>query len=212
MTSEPGVLAIFHEARAGREAEYDAWYQTEHLVERLSVPGFLYGRRYKGIPGTIGYFAFYVVTSPAVLTSKPYLERLDNPTPMTRRMMAEVFFNMNRTVCTRKARCGHFRGAYTVVARLTRPPDEAALSTALDKLAADTAVAGGEIWIAADAGVQVSEEEKLRGGDRRITGALVIDTLYQADAEAIGKELKKQFPDSDVGTFAFLCEIGRGDL
>jgi hypothetical protein len=212
MTPEPGVLAIFHECRPGREAEYDAWYQTEHLVERLSVPGFQFGRRYKGIAGTIGYCAFYLVESPAVLTSKPYLERLDNPTPMTRKMMSEVFFNMNRTVCFRKPRRGNFRGAYTVVARFSRSPDDAALSATLDKLTARTAVAGGEIWVAADAGVPVSAEEKLRGGDSRIAGALVVDTLLQADAETIGTELRKQFAGADVGIYAFLCEIGRGDL
>ena len=61
--------------------------------------------------------------------------------------------------------------------------------------AADTSVAGGEIWIALDAaGMPVSMEEKLRGGDKKIAGALMIDTLYQEDAEAVGAQLAKQFP------------------
>jgi len=213
MTALPGILAIFNDCRAGREAEFEAWFQGEHLLERLAVPGFLFGRRHRAISGTAGYFNYYLVETPDVLTSKPYLERLDHPTPMTRTIMSEVFVNMNRTVCRRVARRGGFRGAFTVTARFSRPPDEAMLSGMLEKLTADTAVAGGEIWIALDpAGMPVSMEEKLRGGDKKIAGALMIDTLYQDDAETVGAQLAKQFPDADVGVFRVLCQIGRGDL
>jgi hypothetical protein len=213
MTALPGILAIFNDCRAGREAEFEAWFQGEHLLERLAVPGFLFGRRHRAISGTAGYFNYYLVETPDVLTSKPYLERLDDPTPMTRTIMSEVFVNMNRTVCRRVARRGGFRGAFTVTARFSRSPDEAVLSGVLEKLTADTAVAGGEIWIALDpAGMPVSMEEKLRGGDKKIAGALMIDTLYQDDAETVGAQLAKQFPDADVGVFRVLCQIGRGDL
>ncbi len=64
-----------------------------------------------------------VVESPAVLTSQPYLERLDNPTPMTRKVMSEIFLNMNRTVCHRTLRRGGFRGAYAVTVRFNEVPD-----------------------------------------------------------------------------------------
>src|SRR4029077_15712239 len=168
--------------------------------ERLAVPGFLFGRRHKAIAGAPGYFNFYMVETPAVLTSKPYLERLDNPTPMTRTIMSEVFVNMNRTVCRRAARRAHVRGAIVAAARFNRTPDEAVLSGLLEKLTADTAVAGGEIWIAlAPAGMPVSMEEKLRGGDKKIAGALLIDTLYQEHSEAIGGQLAQQFPGADIG-------------
>jgi hypothetical protein len=213
MSEQPGILAIFNDCRAGREAEFEAWFQGEHLIERLSVPGFLFGRRHKAISGTPGYFNFYMVETPAVLTSKPYLERLDHPTPMTHTIMSEVFINMNRTVCRRTVRRGHFRGAFTVAARFNRTPDAAALSGVLDKLTADPAVAGGEIWIALDpAGMPVSKEEQLRGGDKKIAGALLIDTLYQEHAEAIGAQWAKEFPGAEICVYRVLCQIGRGDL
>jgi hypothetical protein len=213
MTGQPGILAIFNDCRAGRETEFEAWFQGEHLLERLSVPGFLFGRRHKAISGASGYFNFYLVETPEVLTSKYYLERLDHPTPMTHTIMSEVFINMNRTVCRRTARHGSFRGAFAVTARFDQRPDEATLSAVLEKLGADPAVANGEIWIALDpAGMPVSTEEKLRGGDKKIAGALMIDTLYQERAEALGAQMAKQFPGADVGVFRVLCQIGRGDL
>ncbi|MGA8077058.1 MAG: hypothetical protein WB868_06700 [Xanthobacteraceae bacterium] len=210
---EPGILAIFNDCRAGREAEFEAWFQGEHLIERLSVPGFLFGRRHKAVSGSPGYFNFYMVETPEVLTSKPYLERLDRPTPLTRTIMSEVFVNMNRTVCRRVARRGSFRGAVAVIARFNQKADEAALAKVLEEFTADTAIAGGEIWIALDsAGMPVSAEEKLRGGDKKIAGALMIDTLYQEAADAVGARLAKRFPDAAVGVFRVLCQIGRGDL
>jgi hypothetical protein len=213
MSGQPGILAIFNDCRAGREAEFEAWFQGEHLIERLSVPGFVFGRRHRAISGAPGYFNFYMVETPDVLTSKPYLERLDHPTPMTNTIMSEVFINMNRTVCRRTVRRGHFRGAFAAVARFNAAPDAAALSGLLEKLTADTAVAGGEIWIALDpAGMPVSKEEQLRGGDKKIAGALLVDMLYQEHAEAIGAQFAKQFPGADICVYRVLCQIGRGDL
>jgi hypothetical protein len=210
---QPGILAIFNDCRPGREAEFEEWFQGEHLLERLAVPGFLFGRRHQAISGASGYFNFYLVESPAVLTSKPYLARLDDPTPMTKKVMSEIFINMNRTVCHRTVRKGGFRGAYAVTVRFNTAPDEGALKATLDALVADPAVAGGEIWIALDPkGMPVSQEEKLRGGDKKIAGCLMIDTLRQADAEKIGADLGKKFPGTEVGVFRVLCQLGRGDL
>jgi len=211
--NQPGILAIFNDAKAGREAEFDAWFQSEHLLERLAVPGFIFGRRHQAISGSAGYFNYYLVESPAVLTSKPYLERLDNPTPMTKKIMSEVFLNMNRTVCHRTLRRGGFRGAYAVTARFNEIPDVGTLTRLSDDLLRDTNIASCEIWTAVDpAGQPVSEEERLRGGDKKIKACLMVDTLRQADAEKLGERLVKLFPAADVGVFRVLCQLGNGAL
>jgi hypothetical protein len=212
-TAQPGILAIWNDCRAGREAEFEAWFQGEHLLERLAVPGFLFGRRHQAISGSAGYFNFYVVDSPGVLKSKPYLERLDNPTSMTRKVMSEIFINMNRTVCRRAVRRGSFCGAFAVTARFNDAPDTGALASLVDTLVQDPAVAACEIWTAVDpAGMPVSIEEKLRGGDKKIKACLMIDTLRQGDAEDTGERLSKQFAAAEVGVFRVLCQLGRGDL
>ena len=209
--SQPGILAIWNDVRAGREAEFEAWFQGEHLLERLAVPGFLFGRRHEAISGSSGYFAFYLVEQPAVLTSKPYLERLDNPTPMTRKVMSEIFVNMIRTVCHRTLRRGGFRGAFAVTARFNDELDGGALAALLETLAADAGVASGEVWTAVDpSSMPVSQEEKLRGGDKKIKACLMVETLRQADAEKIGQRLAEEFPGAEVGVFRVLCQLGRG--
>jgi len=209
----PGILAIFNDCAVGREAEFEDWFQGEHLIERLGVPGFLFGRRHQAISGACGYFNFYLTETPEVLTSKPYLERLDHPTPLTRLIMSEVFLNMNRTVCRRTLRRGPFRAAYAVTVRFERMPDQAELAAELDAMLVSTAVAGGEIWMALDpAGQPVSMEEQLRGGDRRIAACLMVDTLRQDAAEQTAARLATRFADAEVGAFRVLCQLGRGDL
>ena len=208
---QQGILAIFNDCRAGREAEFEEWFQGEHLLERLAVPGFLFGRRHQAISGSNGYFNFYLVETPAVLTSKPYLDRLDNPTPMTKKIMSEIFINMNRTLCHRTLRRGGFRGAYAVTTRFNGDFDIGTLTRLADSLVQDPAIAACEIWTAVDpAGQPVSMEEKLRGGDKKIKACLMIDTLRQSDAEKFGAGVAKQFPEADVGVFRVLCQLGNG--
>jgi hypothetical protein len=209
MGTQPGILAIWNDVRPGREADFDAWFQGEHLVERLGVPGFRFGRRHEAISGSNRFFNFYLVDGPEVLTSKPYLERLDNPTPMTRMIMSEVFINMNRTICRRAARRGDFRGSHAVTVRFDDAVDEAALTARMDELVKDRAVAAAELWVAADAG-PVSMEEKLRGGDKKIKACLIVDTLRQQPAETLGAALAKEFPQADVGVYRVLCQLGQG--
>jgi hypothetical protein len=206
--TRPGILAIFNNVAPGREAEFEEWFQHEHLEERLAVPGFLLGRRHEAIAAEPRYFNFYLTQSPDVLTSAAYRARLDDPTPMTRTVMSEIFKDMIRTLCRRTLRLGVMRGAAAVVVRFGERPDEAALKTRLEDLMRDKAVACGEIWSAVDAaGLPVSEEERLRGGDRRIEGCLLVETLRVPDAERIAGALAAVFPGAAVGTYRLLCEI-----
>ena len=213
MAEQQGILAIFNDCRPGRETEFEAWFQGEHLQERLAVPGFLFGRRHQAISGGAGYFNFYLVETPAVLTSKLYLERLDDPTPMTRKVMSEIFINMSRTVCHRTLRRGGFRGAYAATVRFDAQPDVAALRRLCETLVQDPRIAGCEVWTAVDsAGQPVSMEEKLRGGDKKIKACLMVDTLRQGEAEKLGERLAREFTGADVGVFRVLCQLGNGGI
>src|SRR4051794_25379564 len=172
----PGILAIFNNVPPGREAEFEEWFQHEHLAERIAVPGFLLGRRHEAVSGEPRYFNFYLTQSVDVLKSAAYLTRLDNPTPMTRTIMSEVFKDMNRTVCRRTFRLGAMRGVTVVTVRFGERPDESALRATLERLMRDKAVACGEIWMAASPReFPVSEEERLRGGDRKIEACLLVE-------------------------------------
>jgi hypothetical protein len=206
--TRPGILAIFNNVAPGREAEFEEWFQHEHLEERLAVPGFLLGRRHEAIAAEPRYFNFYLTQSPDVLTSAAYRARLDDPTPLTRTVMSEIFKDMIRTVCRRTFRLGAMRGAGVVAVRFGERPAEPVLRAAIETLMRDKAVAGGEIWLAAhDLAFPVSTEERLRGGDRRIEACLLIETLRLPEAERIAAALATEFPSTEIGVYRLLCEI-----
>ena len=78
------------------------------------------------------YFNFYLTQSADVLKSAAYLERLDHPTPMTHKIMSEIFKDMIRTVCHRTFRLGAMRGVAAVTVRFAEPLDQSALKATIE--------------------------------------------------------------------------------
>ena len=113
-----GVLVIWNDIEEAWEAEFLNWHVREHIPERVGLPGFLRGLRYVAIEGTPKYFNFYEATDDAVFSSAAYRERLDGPTPWTRRVVAH-FANTTRTICRRIAHAGLGDGAFVETLRLS---------------------------------------------------------------------------------------------
>ena len=143
-----GILAIWNDCVAGYEAEYESWYQGEHLIERLSVPGFLQGRRYESVNALPRFFTYYETASPEVLRSADYLELLENPSTVTVAIMTDVFLNTNRTVCRVLEHYGEFRGSFAVT---VRGDSECFIGSSVPfpaDLARQSGVARAEAWVA----------------------------------------------------------------
>jgi hypothetical protein len=206
--TSPGILAIFNNIAIGREAQFEEWFQHEHLAERMALPGCLVGRRYEAVSGQPRYFNFYLAQSADIFKSAAYLERLDHPTPLTRIVMSEIFKDMNRTVCTRTFRRGTMRGSTAVAVRFDECPNESLLKDTIKTFVAEKAVASGEIWIAASLReFPVSQEERFRGGDKKLKACLLIETLRVSDSEKLAPVLAASFPGTAIGVYRLLCEI-----
>ena len=96
------ALAIWLTLDPASEEDFNNWYPRQHLPERLSVPGFLRGRRYRAAGAGPPYFTLYELTDATVLASPAYLERLNNPTDWTRRVLP-VIRGAVRNGCARLA-------------------------------------------------------------------------------------------------------------
>ena len=112
-----GVAAIWHNVAADLQPDYNHWHCSEHVPERVSIDGILRGRRYDAINGTPQFFHFYETTTPEVLTSSAYLERLNNPTPWTQKIVPNIKDN-NRTLSNVVNSVGHGVGAAILTARM----------------------------------------------------------------------------------------------
>jgi len=87
-----GLLLTITEPPPEQEAEFNAWYDQEHIIERLQIPGFLSARRWVADvePGEGKYLASYELISPDVFHSNAYRERYAHPTPWTQRSLGST--------------------------------------------------------------------------------------------------------------------------
>lgn len=87
-----GLLLTMTEPPAAMDEEFNAWYDDEHLPERLAITGFRSARRWVAdvAPGEGRYLATYELDSPAVLASAEYLARFEGASPWTRRCLGKA--------------------------------------------------------------------------------------------------------------------------
>src|SRR5215218_10704757 len=73
MSGPKGFLLAMMEPPAEIEEEFNDWYDTEHIPERMRVPGFESARRFICVSGWPRYMAIYDLASPDVLRHEKYL-------------------------------------------------------------------------------------------------------------------------------------------
>src|SRR5688500_10168309 len=90
--SRLGLLLTLTEPPPAMEEEFNAWYDGEHLAERLAIPGFRSATRWVADvpPGQGKYLATYELDSVKVLSSPAYLARFQNQTPWSRRCLGKA--------------------------------------------------------------------------------------------------------------------------
>jgi hypothetical protein len=166
-----GLLGIWFDVDAVDLDALNAWYPQEHMPERLSVPGFLRGRRYAAVGAGPGFFTCYETRDAAVLSSPAYLARLNNPTEWTRRSVTK-FRHMARHAFRLLARSAGAGSEHDLLTVRIKPDSGRGPAVkewlARDGLAAVAAVpgAGGCAFYVADAaGTSITTEE------RKLTGA-----------------------------------------
>jgi hypothetical protein len=211
-----GILAVWNDCAQGADLDYENWYVREHLVERLSIPGFLTGRRYEALCGDRQFFTYYETEDPATLASPLYRQRLENPTAWTRRIMPS-FIHASRTVCEVSARYGAIGGAHALTLRWSeRPKVGTSPASLLSRIGAVEGVTQVQLWRSSDRQTPETAESQARGGaDEYIGGALIVDCMRRRDVEraaelvasidlreVLGVEAKPV-----VGTYALLCAL-----
>ena len=87
-----GFLLVMMQPPPAFDEEFNAWDDTEHVPERLAVPGFESARRYICVSGAPPrYLAIYDLERPEVLDSPEYGRVAgENFSPWTRRVTGRV--------------------------------------------------------------------------------------------------------------------------
>jgi hypothetical protein len=218
-----GILAIWNDCRPGGEAEYEAWYRSEHLRERVAIAGFQFGRRYVAVdgggPGAQKYFTYYETTGPGVLRSAAYVEKGGNPSPLTRHIMTTVFANMSRTICVREASDGSMRGTFALTVRASELSAQA-LANAWPQVLSLGGRVRSELWVSAETGQAASAEEQMRAsisktGDAKVGACLFAEFADEASAAAAVAAITGSLtgkPEIAIGNYRLFCTLDQRDL
>jgi hypothetical protein len=92
-----GELLIWTDIAAEKEADFNQWYDTEHMQERASILGFQWSRRYHSETATRPYLALYRTDTLHVFRSEPYRKAFENQTAWSVRNFTAMH-NTNRRV------------------------------------------------------------------------------------------------------------------
>jgi hypothetical protein len=112
-----GMLLTSMDIDPSDEADFNRWYDREHLEERVAINGFLEARRYVAHQGSPKYLCLYSTATFDVLDSPAYRTKLANPTDWSKKTMAR-FKNMIRAVARITVSRGQGRGAALGIVRL----------------------------------------------------------------------------------------------
>jgi hypothetical protein len=99
------AVAMWWDILPEMKSEFEDWHSHEHMPERLAIPGFLRGTRWIALSGEPSYFVLYETSRLATIAGGAYLERLNHPTPWSRKMMPH-HRNMVSSLCRVRARFG----------------------------------------------------------------------------------------------------------
>jgi hypothetical protein len=182
------AVAMWWDIAPEVRAEWEEWHSHEHMPERLSIPGFLRGTRYIALSGEPSYFVLYEAADLSVITSGPYLERLNNPTPWSRKMMPH-HRNMVRALCeVREGWGGGVPCAMGTVRSSRRPvmvPKRAGLTSAH--------------LLEAQPMPGTTTEQRIRGADATTAWVLLVGGY---DAQAVPGELYRPAYSLTAGEIA----------
>jgi hypothetical protein len=81
-----GILMVWCDVPADKDAEFNRWYNEEHIAERLAIPGFLSAARYEALKGGPKHLAVYELDNANVIQSEAYKKVAANPTEWTKKI------------------------------------------------------------------------------------------------------------------------------
>jgi hypothetical protein len=128
-----GLVAIWNGIAPELREDFFEWHPREHMVERLSIPGFLRGRRCIALDGGVEFLTLYELRNPEVLLTDVYKERLSHPTEWSARTLPG-FTDNTRGACRIVFTEGYAMGGFMLTLRMeAQPGREAELIAAVKR-------------------------------------------------------------------------------
>jgi antibiotic biosynthesis monooxygenase (ABM) superfamily enzyme len=87
------IMVVMMDVAPEHEAEFNRWYDEEHLVERLEIPGYVSARRFKleeGRGGVLKYLCIWELDDSSPLRSGEYQAQRLRPSELRDRVYTYI--------------------------------------------------------------------------------------------------------------------------
>lgn len=126
MTIPHGMLFVATHIAAEDEADFNLWYDHEHVAERVAIPGFLSGTRYQALSAERRYLGLYETESLDTFTGTDYFAAFTRQTAWSVNNLDKMV-NPMRRVCAISHQHGQGTGSHLAVLTLQASMERAAL-------------------------------------------------------------------------------------
>jgi len=179
------ALAMWWDIAPEMKAAFEDWHSHEHFPERMGIPGFRRGSRWRCAAGQEGIFVMYELDAYDTLSSSQYLARLNAPTPWSTKMMPH-HRNMVRSQCIVLESNGGGVAASGVTVRLSpaaQRGDElrAFLKSLICNLSTMPGLVGAHLLKHRTPEIETTLEQKIRGGGDQAADWVFVACGYDVD-------------------------------
>lgn len=203
---KPAQLFVWTDIDPGFEADFNRWYDREHMAERLALPGFRWARRYCAARGR-RYLALYRTDSLAAFTTPAYAEAFANQTAWSKKNLARMVDPLRRVGPIAFERG---RGTGATIGLITLAPGEPDLRTVEhmigNAMTADGILGGHLLVPDAALSTPLPNENK---ADRNLAPLLVIEATGATATERVTAMVARELdqPDAAMTTLSLMYEM-----
>jgi hypothetical protein len=126
-SSHQGMLFVATDVAAQDEADFNQWYDREHVEERVRIEGFLCGTRYQSLKGGRKYLGLYKTRSLESFTSAAYHAAFTRQTAWSVANLQKMQSPMRR-VCAISAVVGIGNGSHLAIITLPADTEESRIA------------------------------------------------------------------------------------
>lgn len=207
-----GELLIWTDIAPEKEEDFNQWYDTEHMQERASIPGFKWSRRYYSETASRPYLALYRTESLHVFTSAPYRQAFENQTEWSVRNFTAMH-STNRRVNAVTEMTGAGTGAFVSLVCLGSDANAQAALAMIESLSDEISGVIATRILTPDPNLSTplpSEDTS----KRVLEPYLVIDTTNLASADAAGAWIvaRLSLEHDQHHSFRLLWDLRASDL
>jgi len=212
-TTDQAQLLVWSDIDPDHEADFNQWYDREHMEERVRIPGFTGARRYRAVSGSARrYLALYRASSLADFTSDAYRKAFTKQTQWSITNFGRMSNTRRRVMHVAQEGGFGWGGALVLIELVPNAMDTDAVSNVLGKLMAEEGVLRVHHMIPDETLSTPLPSETIEG--RVLAPCIAVDVTSEPIAEATLRQLTEKLGGAvrEAETFRLMWSLDAQDL